>query len=322
MSDLRRLIESEKSDSATRLLRSARADQAPSGAKDRARARLGLLVQDSDRMVLPKKPAELSRLHLRTKRAVALDKPVLFQSVISSGGSLRNGKLGAMVVAMVQVAVLVTALFVRPMPHFQSAPPVLEVHQDEPEVIFILPEQNRSSGSSVKDTVAIIDEKKPAVRREWFGGTNRPVIAPPHAARLPMESVVGEEQASALTEHEVITNPSAEAPSANVAAARNSMPQPGTPMPFDSAMKRPVRVHGREPAYTQAALLARVQGMVVMKCVITELGLAKDCVILKSLPHLDDAVLSAARTWRFSPAMLNGRPVAAQYVFPFHFKRQ
>jgi protein TonB len=80
-------------------------------------------------------------------------------------------------------------------------------------------------------------------------------------------------------------------------------------------MVRPKLLEGREPVYTREALLARVEGTLVAKCIITPAGTLSDCEILKSLPHMDKAVLEALATRRYSPVVVHGRPTAVEYVF-------
>lgn len=84
---------------------------------------------------------------------------------------------------------------------------------------------------------------------------------------------------------------------------------------FTEGMTRPVQLEGRDPQYTREALEARVEGKIIAKCVINTVGRLEGCRIIKSLPMMDQAVLAALATRRYTPVMYQGRPVAVQYIF-------
>jgi TonB family protein len=67
--------------------------------------------------------------------------------------------------------------------------------------------------------------------------------------------------------------------------------------------------------YTREARQAKIAGTVIAKCVVTTSGSLTGCKIIKGLPHLDGAVLSALAASRYSPITYEGRPVNVEYVF-------
>jgi protein TonB len=67
--------------------------------------------------------------------------------------------------------------------------------------------------------------------------------------------------------------------------------------------------------YTPQALVAGVQGTMLVKCVITQEGEVRDCRTLKGLPHMDDAVMGALEGRRYRPVSFQGKPVSVSYVF-------
>ncbi|HVY47870.1 MAG TPA: energy transducer TonB, partial [Minicystis sp.] len=77
----------------------------------------------------------------------------------------------------------------------------------------------------------------------------------------------------------------------------------------------PSFVSGQMPVYTREALEAKVQGKVIVKCVVTTSGALTGCRIVKGLPYMDQAVLAAMATQRYTPVLSNGQPVAVEYVF-------
>ncbi|HMJ11978.1 MAG TPA: TonB family protein, partial [Polyangiaceae bacterium] len=86
-------------------------------------------------------------------------------------------------------------------------------------------------------------------------------------------------------------------------------------LPFGPGMTRPRRLAGRDPAYTRAALMARVEGTVLVQCEITLQGRLQSCRIVKGQPHMERAVLDALATHRYTPVMYQGRTVAVRYIF-------
>jgi len=91
-------------------------------------------------------------------------------------------------------------------------------------------------------------------------------------------------------------------------------------VPFGPGMTRPEQVSGDAPSYTREAIAARVEGKVLVRCIITTHGEVRDCKVIKPLPMLDEVVLTALQTSRFTPVTYQGRPEAVQYLFTFNFK--
>ena len=104
---------------------------------------------------------------------------------------------------------------------------------------------------------------------------------------------------------------SARAPSAPPVSA----PAAPSVMHFQTGMTRPVAIVAPNPVYTRAALEARVEGTVIVKCVVTTSGTVSGCRIVKGAPHMDGAVLAAFASSRWRPIMFEGRPVNVDYVF-------
>jgi len=67
-----------------------------------------------------------------------------------------------------------------------------------------------------------------------------------------------------------------------------------------------------QPNYTSDAIRAKIQGIVVLECVVTADGTVSRAVVVRSLDSrfgLDDEAVTAARQWRFSPGTFKGQPV-------------
>jgi len=87
------------------------------------------------------------------------------------------------------------------------------------------------------------------------------------------------------------------------------------PVEFNESMTRPEKMSGPDPEYTQKAIEHEVQGLMVVKCVITIEGKIEDCRVLKSLPFMDRAVVSALERRRYKPVTLKGKPITVDYTF-------
>ena len=86
---------------------------------------------------------------------------------------------------------------------------------------------------------------------------------------------------------------------------------------FGEGMTRPTPLPGNEaPQYTREAREARIEGVMLLKCIITTEGTLRNCRVIKPLPHMEKAVLEVMATWKFTPVMYQGRAVSVEYVIP------
>jgi protein TonB len=63
-----------------------------------------------------------------------------------------------------------------------------------------------------------------------------------------------------------------------------------------------------------------IEGTVVVRFVITESGDVGSVSVVKGHPRLDPIVIQTVKTWKFKPAMVDGKPVATYQVARFNFK--
>jgi protein TonB len=91
-------------------------------------------------------------------------------------------------------------------------------------------------------------------------------------------------------------------------------------LPFGPGMTRPQQIAGSPPTYSREALAARVEGKLLVRCVITATGEVTNCQVIKGLPMLTEVVLASLRASRFTPVHYRGVPQAIQYLFTFNFK--
>jgi TonB family protein len=65
-----------------------------------------------------------------------------------------------------------------------------------------------------------------------------------------------------------------------------------------------------DAVYPEVARRARVQGNVILECTITPDGRVSEVRVVKGQPLLNDAAIDAVRQWVYTPAFVDGQPVA------------
>jgi TonB family protein len=106
-----------------------------------------------------------------------------------------------------------------------------------------------------------------------------------------------------------------------VAPARAQDPvRPVGPGP---GITNPVVVREEKPRYTQEALRQKIQGVVEVEAIILTDGRVGEVRIYKSLDRafgLDEEALRAARVWRFTPLVKDGKPVPFRVIIQLEFR--
>ena len=75
------------------------------------------------------------------------------------------------------------------------------------------------------------------------------------------------------------------------------------------------------PRYPEAALKARVRGVVILRVLVSHTGIPLDIRVDRGVrTDINDASLEAARHWRFQPATKNGQPVRTFTTIRFPFE--
>lgn len=87
-------------------------------------------------------------------------------------------------------------------------------------------------------------------------------------------------------------------------------PPPTEPARVGLEVKEPRKVKDVPPVYPSIAAQSRLEGVVVLECVIDPRGRVEDLKVVRGLPLLDDAAIEAVRQWVYTPTLINGVPTS------------
>lgn len=94
---------------------------------------------------------------------------------------------------------------------------------------------------------------------------------------------------------------------------------PEQPRRLGTGIQAPQRIAYKAPVYPQAAVAARIEGMVILEAIIDAQGVVQDVKVLRSLPMLDRAAIEAVQQWRYQPTRLNGQAIPIIMTVTVHF---
>ena len=85
---------------------------------------------------------------------------------------------------------------------------------------------------------------------------------------------------------------------------------PSAPIRIDGDVKAPALIHKVMPDYPRVAMVSRMNGWVIVECVIDRTGHIRDARVLKSsFAAFEQPALEAVQQWVFTPGSLHGEPV-------------
>jgi len=85
---------------------------------------------------------------------------------------------------------------------------------------------------------------------------------------------------------------------------------PDVPLPVGGDVKAPVVIRRVQPVYPKLAINARMNGMVIVECVIDKTGRVREARVLRSTsPMFDQSALDAVQQWQFTPGSLHGQMI-------------
>ena len=107
-------------------------------------------------------------------------------------------------------------------------------------------------------------------------------------------------------------------------------PNPSTPAPdqdsppailLSNGVRAPRAIYEPDPGYSEEARKAMFSGETLLSVVVGVDGLPHDIKNLAPLGYgLDEQALDAVKTWKFEPAMKDGKPVATQIMIEVNFR--
>ena len=87
-------------------------------------------------------------------------------------------------------------------------------------------------------------------------------------------------------------------------------------------IKAPVKIRDVKPEYPPLAQSSNVQGVVIIETILDADGTVVGARLLRSIPLLDQAALTAVRQWRFTPPLVDGVPRAVMMTVTVNFTQQ
>jgi len=167
----------------------------------------------------------------------------------------------------------------------------------------------RGSGEPTSDALRVAATAAPS--------TPEPTVAPPTPGPTPLPA------ASAMP------TPKAARPKPTPTPEATPMPE-ATPLPLvegalvdlEPGVVSPVKVAGASADYPERARRMKLFGTVAVSMIVNAEGLPTDVAVVESAGDvLDEAVLKAVRTWRFTPATKDGVKVSVRWLVRQRFQK-
>jgi uncharacterized protein (TIGR03790 family) len=121
-----------------------------------------------------------------------------------------------------------------------------------------------------------------------------------------------------------LTSPAPSSPLTSPAPATAAeTPAPPAPSVQDASVSLdfPIRLLSKTPIkYPDAARLAHVEGVVVVRLLIDEMGQVMKAELVSGDKRLAKSVLASVKSWRFEPELENGRAIVSHLSVPVTFK--
>jgi protein TonB len=97
-------------------------------------------------------------------------------------------------------------------------------------------------------------------------------------------------------------------------------PPPVKPLRAGLHIAEPRKVRDVPPVYPMTAVMARLEGVVVIECLLDVRGRVQETKVLRGVPLLDEAALEAVRQWAYTPTLVNGEPVPVVLTVTVRFQ--
>jgi periplasmic protein TonB len=94
---------------------------------------------------------------------------------------------------------------------------------------------------------------------------------------------------------------------------------PKLDVPISQGVAGGILVHKVQPSYPSTARQARLHGTVILEGTVTEHGEIEDLKVISGHPILAQAAMEAVSKWRYTPNLLNGKPISKQTRISINF---
>jgi protein TonB len=85
---------------------------------------------------------------------------------------------------------------------------------------------------------------------------------------------------------------------------------PDVPLPVGGDVKAPVVIRRVQPVYPKLAINARMNGTVIVECIIDKTGRVREAHVVSSTsPLFNQSALDAVQQWQFAPGSLHGNAI-------------
>jgi protein TonB len=95
---------------------------------------------------------------------------------------------------------------------------------------------------------------------------------------------------------------------------------PVQPQRVGGVIKEPKKIKDVTPVYPELAVSSRVQGVVILECLLDTRGHVQEARVLRGVPLLDQAALDAVRQWVYSVTLVDGVPAPVILTVTVNFQ--
>jgi TonB family protein len=84
-------------------------------------------------------------------------------------------------------------------------------------------------------------------------------------------------------------------------------------------VREPRKIKDVPPVYPELAKRARIQGVVILECVINPQGRVENVKVLRGLATHDEPAVEAVRQWTYTPTLVDGVPASVVMTVTVNF---
>ncbi len=81
------------------------------------------------------------------------------------------------------------------------------------------------------------------------------------------------------------------------------------PVRVGGLVKEPRKIKDVPPVYPALAAQGRIEGVVILECLLDTRGRVQQVKVLRGLPLLEEAAVEAVKQWAYTPTLVGGEPV-------------